>query len=209
MCLRKKGVACPSLCVLCGMEEEHNWHLFTQCGLSKKSLEIAGLWPKIEEASHQVDGFSELVWLLLQKLEEWECKRAAMVLWSIWRARNVKHVDGVVETEHHINMRAADILKARETAHYQGGTPDRNERTNDARWIPPPSSRVKCNIDGALIAGGRFVGAGLCLRDHMGKFLGARTSWLRARMSPSEAGVWSLLQALLWNVDGRNGPYKG
>ncbi|CAH9092223.1 unnamed protein product [Cuscuta epithymum] len=46
--------------------------------------------------------------------------------------------------------------------------------------------------------GNKRVGFGCCVRDHMGRFSRARTSWMRAEMSPAEAEAWSLREALKW-----------
>ncbi|KAL6549455.1 hypothetical protein OROHE_008572 [Orobanche hederae] len=48
---------------------------------------------------------------------------------------------------------------------------------NDEMWSKPSSGSVKCNIDASFSLTDNRVGIGLCIRDHLGNFIRAKTHW--------------------------------
>ena len=67
-------------------------------------------------------------------------------------------------------------------------------------WEKPSSDFLKLNIDAALFTDQHSFGLGLCIRDHSGGFVRARSFLLQGNPDPREAEVLGLLYALLWVV---------
>lgn len=70
-------------------------------------------------------------------------------------------------------------------------------------WEKPSSNFLKLNIDAALFIDQQCFGLGLCIRDHSGGFVRARSFLLQGNPDPREAEVLGLLYALQWVSDFR------
>ncbi|KAG5049000.1 hypothetical protein JHK85_010103 [Glycine max] len=70
-------------------------------------------------------------------------------------------------------------------------------------WEKPSSDFLKLNIDAALFTDQHSFGLGLCIRDHSGGFVRARSFLLQGNPDPREAEVLGLLYALQWVSDFR------
>lgn len=57
---------------------------------------------------------------------------------------------------------------------------------------------MKCNIDGVWFQQENQFGIGMCLRDHLGSFISAKTTWLHGYLKPQEIKAFGLLEALRW-----------
>jgi ribonuclease HI len=64
-------------------------------------------------------------------------------------------------------------------------------------WQKPPQGWYKCNVDAGFRIESSKTSSGWCLRDHMGRFIRAATTWRDGICSIIEGESLALLEALL------------
>jgi hypothetical protein len=69
---------------------------------------------------------------------------------------------------------------------------------NNHVWTAPEQGTFKCNVNAAIFKDRNCYGAGMCIRDYRGNFIGSQTMWKNGSPLPNEAGAWSLKEALHW-----------
>ncbi|XP_057438067.1 uncharacterized protein LOC130730153 [Lotus japonicus] len=124
----------------------------------------------------------------------------AMVLWSIWKARNESFFkkikpDVCKSLDLAINLRT-EWLCHQPQFEKMG--------SSSAVWTPPPSGSMKLNFDAGW-AGPRGQGFGLVVRDDKGAFQVAASHYEDHRSDPLVAEAlsfrWALKLAAEWNLD--------
>ncbi|CAH9126141.1 unnamed protein product, partial [Cuscuta epithymum] len=200
--LREKGIFCPNVCETCGGGPENNWHIFLNCNESVAAWCHVGLWDKIEFVMQQAECFGELFMLVLEKFMAEELRIFAMTAWSIWRRRNVLCWENVRESVQQVLSRGAEVLHTWDEYHGKARVRQKTTECN-SNWKPPPWPALKCNVDAAIFIEDGRAGMGCCVRDHQGHFYMAMSEWCKASLSPVEAKVWGLRQAMSWmqNMD--------
>jgi hypothetical protein len=104
----------------------------------------------------------------------------ACILWSIWKQRNNKVWNDIVDARCFVLERTSNRLyeweathKAR-TNHGSEGKPSR-----PVKWAKPIAGRMKCNIDASFANHDNEVGRDMCLRDETCAFVLAKTEWFQ------------------------------
>lgn len=115
----------------------------------------------------------------------------------MWKARNAKLWDEVDRDPAGICSQAASFLaewyQARGSVVVSHQNPDRS-----LSWSPPPVGFLKCNVDVSFSQDKGVIGWGMCLRDHLGGFMGARSSWSSPCLAVQEGEGLGLLAAVDW-----------
>lgn len=83
------GVACSLACVNCKGNVENMWHIFLGCQHAILSWSETGLWSIIEPIMVASKSFLDFVFGLLDKLEGEKMSICVMIMWSIWKGRNI------------------------------------------------------------------------------------------------------------------------
>lgn len=102
-------------------------------------------------------------------LSSQQCERFGMLLWSLWRRRNVKIWDGVVEEVHQVVGRATQVLEEWQAARavdIQSSV--RHAAPASRGWTKPPLGILKCNLDAGFFKEKGMTSMGCCLRNRSG-----------------------------------------
>jgi len=140
-----------------------------------------------------------------------------MVVWSLWKSRNLRLWQNVTETAAAILERARQLLANWRVANgkkLQGGlavvaaVPNTAEQmaasVNGAgqheqiRWKKPGLGRLKCNVDASFLDALNRVGFGFCIRDEAGNFMTAKTMWSSPVCSSEVGEALGLSHAIRW-----------
>ncbi|MCH84206.1 60S ribosomal protein L23 [Trifolium medium] len=122
-----------------------------------------------------------------------------MMLWCLWKRRNEKVWEEVVQPVRMSIQLARDLLYQWRFVRQKEDKASNNSDNNIMRWQPPLSGEVECNIGAALFKDQHKFGIGMCIRNDQGIFMRARTMWFNGRIpSPAEAEAWALKEAITW-----------
>lgn len=88
--LQKRGILVPLVCEFYHIGVENSWHLFVSCHFAQDCWRNSLMHEMIKSCRQNAESFSELLFLLLAKLDDFEKANFCMILLSIWRQRNDK-----------------------------------------------------------------------------------------------------------------------
>jgi len=102
MRLITKGVQCPPTCAICDNDEEDGKHLFFACNKSVGCWQRLGFWPTIQQIWSHTASCADIMFSLLPQLDIAQQQIFAITLWSLWKHRNNKVWNNIVETTQQI-----------------------------------------------------------------------------------------------------------
>jgi len=214
--LLDKGVNCPTNCASCDSAHEDLAHVFFVCPFATQVWNRTGLWGSIHHALSTTSSATDAIFSLLQVLSVDLLQRFATVLWSIWKHRNLKVWDDVTETSALVVERARTMVVDWELANTHdarvptGSTASSLPHNGDSpalalhtaiRWQRPLLGRYKCNIDAAFSNSLNRTGIGICIRDHDGSFVLAKTLTHPCFLPVDVGEALGLFSALQWLSD--------
>ena len=200
--LHDKGVHCPTDYVNCNSGQEDFAHLFFTFPFAIQVWTRAGLWTDIDFSVATIHTAEEAIFSLLQNLSTVQAKQLVMLLWSLWKCRNLKVWEDVTESCAAVIERAKVMLDDWEFANSlrtdmqpttqpaPHGLQQEAAAVNSSavvlaasatakpqqiKWQPPASGRLKCNVDAAFSIPHNRTGVGNCLRDDERTFVLAKT----------------------------------
>lgn len=174
-------------------------HLFFGCSHAITVWEAAGLWRTKESYVNAAESFLALFFLLVSMLAIPQAKDITLILWCLRRRRNEKVWDAIVRDPRISISIAKDLLFEWEKA--KCNEPQETAAQHHAcieTWKKPNIGEYKCNIDGAIFKDRGIFGIGLCVKDHTGAFVKAKSLWFPGIPTPQEAEAKGLLEALNW-----------
>ncbi|XVF86886.1 hypothetical protein PTKIN_Ptkin18bG0076900 [Pterospermum kingtungense] len=180
---------------------EDSWHLFIGRRFAQGCWTVAaGLYTKVNQCVDMVDTLVDLVFAVLNSFSEIDKGKFVMLLWSIWRRRNVllwQQIETSIDAT--INMALlvlADWLQVKKLdwkgvgyVQHTGG---------EQVWQRPRSSFLKCNVDASLFCEYSITSWGMVLGDENGSFIACRTITLLGIFNVKEAEAAGLYEALHW-----------
>jgi hypothetical protein len=176
----------------CDAYGENAWHLFVTCSIAIETWKALGLWDVIESHVMTADGMFDLFFTVSNQLSQVKRSMWCTTMWSLWKSRNLKLWDEIDEVITTIYQRAAMFLNQWQWANLKQSTSAASSSLPPAaKWLKPPFGKVKCNIDAAFLDG--KVGIGICLRDHDGRFIKAKTLCIAAYLTIKEGEAFGLL----------------
>jgi len=100
LCVRllDKGIQCPTQCVSCDSNHEDLAHIFFECPFAVHVLSMAGMWHEIHNVVVTSPSTAEAIFSLLHSLSVTLSQQMAALLWSLWKHRNVKVWEDILET---------------------------------------------------------------------------------------------------------------
>ncbi|XP_024630813.1 uncharacterized protein [Medicago truncatula] len=123
----------------------------------------------------------------------------AVTLWSIWKHRNNKVWNNVVETSQQISERAEAFLNSWKSAQkIQPRIQVPSVQHESPCWTKPVLGRFKCNVDAAFSNSLNRMGFAACIRDAEGNFVAGRTTFLSPLLDVEMGEAIGLLQAMQW-----------
>lgn len=69
------------------------------------------------------------------------------------------------------------------------------------RWSPPPFGALKSNINAAFFKDINLYGFGMCIRDHEGNFVQAKTMWIDSNLEGKVGEAMGLMYAIRWIIE--------
>lgn len=147
-----------------------------------------------------------------------------MLLWSLWKRRNLKVREDVTKScaaviEHakvlrddweFANSLRTDVQPAPHGLQQQSAADDSSAAVHAAsataepqqiKWQPPASGRFKCNVDAAFSIPHNRTSVGICLRDDEGTFVLAKTVNFEGVYSVEVGEALGLFRAIQWLSD--------
>lgn len=106
----ERGIHCDTSCHFCADEAETTWQVFFICPRSLQVRRKSHLWEHIDAQISNRAGAKDQLFILLTTLEANHSKLFSMLLWSIWKSRNSKVWDSVLETTETVIMRVTMLL---------------------------------------------------------------------------------------------------
>src|SRR4030067_946497 len=215
--LQDKGVNFPVDCVMCDGPLEDLEHVCFLCPFSVQVWQQTGLWHDIQHAMNSSSSASDTIFAILQKLSDEHSQHFAVVLWSIWKHRNLKLWQDASETGAQVLGRAIHMIEDWREANLSFspsvGTGASNTSAASTShqapprgilppyWKRPSRGRLKCKIDASFSDSLNKTGIGICLRDDEGTFVLAKTVSISPRCPVPLGEVLGLFHAIEWLSD--------
>jgi ribonuclease HI len=153
----------------------------------------------VSNAANGDNDVKTVIFNILQQLSKKDAALLACILWSIWKQRNNKIWNNIIDAQNFVFSRAVSMLqdwRAVRGAATTSGTTSQAEVQQ--MWRKPMAGRVKCNIDASFPNNSDRVGIGICIRDEHGAFILAKTEWFSPRVDVHIGEAIGLLSALTW-----------
>ncbi|CAJ2660552.1 unnamed protein product [Trifolium pratense] len=180
--LRSRGVNCIDTCPLCNEHEEDSYHIFFDCPSSRNVWSMCTFYPIIVAAMQNGYDAAELIFHLLQQINEEDASLLACVIWSIWKQRNNIIWNNVTDAQNFVFSRANITLHDWRVVHTARTGVKNQQVRHESRWKKPSSGRMKCNIDASFSSLNNRVGIGVCIRDEFGAYVLAKYEQLGSRV---------------------------
>jgi len=131
------------------------------------------------------------------------------LMWSIWKARNLKLWQQVSDSSVTVLERAKHLLKSWRSANRRQNltsqnnifvTPSASQHNGDVnfKWRKPTRGRYKCNVDASFSNTCNKVGLGMCIRDSDGNHVRLKTMWFTPVCSVDVGEALGLHHAIRW-----------
>jgi ribonuclease HI len=195
--LQEKHVPCTLLCPLCNQEEEDEWHTFFGCETSLQAWQAAGLGAVIMPRLQQHFGAKKVLFSVCTGEDHMTAGLVATVAWVLWNNRNNKVWNDVAEPGRILGFKAKQIYEEwKAVQHLHNQDQQSVQQHHQHTWQVPHHGWLKCNVDAGFHRGVNKTSSGWCLRDHMGRFVRAETTWIEGCCSIVEGESLALLEAL-------------
>ncbi|XP_057808970.1 uncharacterized protein LOC131023447 [Salvia miltiorrhiza] len=164
-------------CAICRGGFENLCHSFFHCPFADECWRVSNLQDFIESIIDRCDSFKQALFKIVDE-KNGELKASiCMLLWQIWRDRNIVVWKNVYSAPHRSVCLAADCrndwILAREARAQHAPIPQSTSLC--LGWLPISSSSIICGVDAALFASDNFMGLGLVIRNHDGGFVVEKT----------------------------------
>ncbi|XP_024630838.1 uncharacterized protein [Medicago truncatula] len=177
--------------------------------LALQPYSTANLWHLIASSIHQFDNAPDIIFNLLQSLSAAQNENIVTIMWSIWKARNMKLWQQVSDSTFTILKRAKHLLEGWRSANRKKSllrhdnsvstlnAPQQNGDTN-VRWRKLSIGRYKCNVDASFPNNSNKAGFGMCIRDSDGNHVRSKTMFFSPVCSIDVGEAMGLHHAIRW-----------
>ncbi|XP_037491749.1 uncharacterized protein LOC119369496 [Jatropha curcas] len=166
-------------------------HLFVDYPFARSCWSVSSVGHRTASSGNFIDWFSSLLGQLNNDLS----KEFAMILWSLWEARNAAVWKGVFQDQWHVKRKAGSVLNDWERA--QTVVQRTHQPAQLVQWSRPPEGTLKINVDGACFSTG-YAGVGYVARDCNGAFIGAFQKSFSGALEPRFVELLAIHEALSW-----------
>ncbi|CAJ2647461.1 unnamed protein product [Trifolium pratense] len=182
--LQERCVPCPLICPLCEQCNEDDWHVLFNCNDSAQARQAAGLEQVIAARLQHFTTAPEVILAMCHGEDKNTAGQFAMLLWILWNNRNDKVWNNSKEPGRSLGIKATQLWHEWfSVQNMQQQNPIPIEQQQSSIWQKPPMGWYKCNIDAGFYNELNKTTAGWCLRDHLGRFVRAGTSWKDGKFS--------------------------
>ncbi|XP_030479250.1 uncharacterized protein LOC115696490 [Cannabis sativa] len=195
--LKTKRVHVYNICCMCNFEPETTFHIMAGCSFTKACLE-RDLGLLVNNGDEEFGGwFEDFCNTHLAK----NIEKLAMILWSVWGARNdLLWNDKVTFVEKVVSSAITYLELWKFAQNNNGGVSSFSGQllAGIELWIKPSLGELKVNCDVALFSRERSHGLGWIARDHAGLCFAAAAVKLRGEIDPVVAEALSMKETLSW-----------
>jgi ribonuclease HI len=122
-----------------------------------------------------------------------------VTMWHIWDARNKTREDDVLIHPNSVVSKIISYLNMIFVHLYKPVSDHRCVPSSSShKWVPPPEGTVLVNVDAAVFAPSRCMGAGVVIRNHRGLCLAACQQLFEEVTSPELAEARAVLHAIVF-----------
>lgn len=193
------NIAPQPTCKFCNHPNETIFHIFFECVNATQCWNALGFREQIRQLSTSAPSLPHLLNHLLNHksiVSQYPSKLIIpFTLWHIWLTRNKNTFE---RTRIYVNYH--NILRhTQEYFHLAYTHTNKTKRVPiHLRWLPPHSGYLKLNIDGATSSSN--IGFGGIFRNSMGAWVMGFAGNLYSHLSPENAELYALLQALKYAI---------
>ncbi|XP_060965020.1 uncharacterized protein LOC133034003 [Cannabis sativa] len=195
--LLKRHVVISPICPICQEAEESTFHALVGCCFAR------ACWNRslVSICSWSADSFGSWFQALSARISSQALEEAAMVTWSIWKARNEVVWQQKSPTAASVVLSARSFLdqfrfaQSRTTSSLSNSSIGLSSRVH---WITPISDQIKVNVDSALFNDVSRFGMGCLACNHVGQVLEAFTSSREGIVGPEIAEIIGIKEAVNW-----------
>jgi hypothetical protein len=195
--LQERHVSCPLSCPLCDHVNEDDWHVLFGCNVSMQASQAAGVEQKLLPYFQSAGNVREAILNVCARESIETAGIFAMLVWVLWNNRNNKVWNDTNEPGRFLGIKARHLwsewsaIQQVQRSHIQS-----EQVQSSTRWQRPPQGWYKCNVDAGFHQAINKTSTSWCLRDHLGRFVAAETTWLGGQYSILEGEAIALHEAL-------------
>ncbi|XP_073133631.1 uncharacterized protein [Henckelia pumila] len=143
-----------------------------------------------------------MVFHCLERCSSKEMCTISMILWGIWKCRNEKLWNGIVNTASVTISLAYDLLQQWINVQSSSQDPQVSSYTpkEALSWQRPPSGYLKCNIDAAIFKEEHIFGVAAIIQDSNEAFMVCGMHKYNGNIEVREAEAKALYDALNWTI---------
>ncbi|XP_024171847.1 uncharacterized protein LOC112177831 [Rosa chinensis] len=199
--LSHKGYTSPGNYLLCQEVCETNTHVFRHCLVAKEALRIAAMPLQSSMPCHFKD------WMLTQgkHFDNGNWERLIMLVWALWKNRNKKLWNDTTQTTQAIVV--GSLTWYQKFLQVQQMQIQSQSAKPSKYWTPPPTQKLKINVDRAFLPSKHIGGIGGFIRRDDGSFVAGFSQSFQYVSSPKQVkllairtGIDLLLQLRLGNI---------
>ncbi|KAH9728345.1 putative reverse transcriptase/RNA-dependent DNA polymerase [Citrus sinensis] len=149
-------------------QEEDVFHALMECKLARKIWRCTNMEAAVQ--SIRRDDMLSTMHSLMKKGAKSEIDYVASIWWATWQARNKLLFEGKKPDPRETVAKAKAIVVAYQSMQFKEQDSPRSIKEKEAqRWNPPPSSKLKINVDAAVHAESQMAGLGAVIRNSQGQ----------------------------------------
>jgi hypothetical protein len=172
-------------------------HIFFQCHDSLRALEVASLKHVIETRILHYNTAKDLILNICQFESKAVAGMFAMLLWFLWSNWNNSAWNNMKESGQILGAKAMFLWQEWHAAQLISTGPVQTEaHQQQLHWQKPPFGWVICNVDAGFHNNISLTSMGWCIRDHMGQYVMAGSSWSQGKCSIIEGEAHAMLEAM-------------
>jgi ribonuclease HI len=195
--LQERHVPCPIACPLCDFVTEDDWHFLCDCAVSMQARQAAGIEQQLMPRLQRAASVSELIFNVCTHEDKDTAGIFAMVVWVLWNNRNNKVWNDMADPGRSIGFKARhsweEWSNVQQMQHVSASSV---QIQSVLSWQKPPHGWYKCNVDAGFHQGINKTSTSWVLRDHLGRFVMAETTWFEGNYSVVEGEALALIEAL-------------
>jgi hypothetical protein len=120
-----------------------------------------------------------------------------MVVWVLWNNRNNKVWNDMADTGRSLGVKVRHLWEEWTVVQQLQHTPVNSSQVQQVlRWQRPSQEWYKCNVDAAFHQEINKTSISWCLRDYLGRFVMAETTWFEGNCPVIEGEAIALIEAL-------------
>jgi ribonuclease HI len=119
-----------------------------------------------------------------------------MLAWVLWQNRNNRVWNASQETRRNLGFKSRYLWDEWNDMQQVTHASRQSEQQQLHRWEKPQQGWYKCNVDAGFYKELNKTTIGWCLRDHLGRFIMAGTTWLHGNYFIIEGEAIALLEAM-------------